>query len=77
MGGRNAYIRSEKPRPSLEERVLATLRTSVLTASQISERSGRAMNSVTAALNALEEKGVVLAVKDAGPRRWKVKKEPG
>ena len=77
MGGRNGYIQSERVRPSLEERVLATLRTSVLTAAQISERSGRAMNSVTADLNALEEKGVVLAIKDAGPRRWKVNKESG
>lgn len=76
MGGRNAYVRSEKQRPSLEDRVLSTLRMSSLTARQISERIGRPSTSVVDALNALAAKGAVTVVKDDGPRRWKLNKEP-
>lgn len=76
MGGRNGYIQSERVRPSLEERVLATLRTSCLTTGQIAERSGRSESAVKTALAALETKGQVMFIKDHGPRLWKVKKDP-
>ena len=76
MGGRNGYIRSERVRPSLEERIVSTLRSSSLTAGQISQRIGRNLNSVIAALNALEAKGLVVMIKECGARRWKINKEP-
>lgn len=77
MGGRNAYIQSERVRPSLEERVLATLRSSCLTTRQIAERAGRSESAVKTALAALETKGQVTCIKDHSPRGWKVTKEPG
>lgn len=74
-GASKPYIRTERVQPSLESRVLTTLRMSALSAAQIGERLGRPTSSVLDALNALTAKGVVAPVNDDAPRRWKIKKE--
>lgn len=74
MGGLNAYIPTERPRPSLRSDILDMLRRgAALTAAEIAARRGaRKADSVTHKLAELERDGDVVLDVSTGERRWRI-----